>query len=65
LLEALKVIEEASRELSGDAIVLEHLGDILSALGNIERARDAYEKALQLEPENVELRKKLESLVNR
>nr|NIQ11253.1 tetratricopeptide repeat protein [Gammaproteobacteria bacterium]NIR94998.1 tetratricopeptide repeat protein [Gammaproteobacteria bacterium] len=58
------VIEEASRELTEDAIVFEHLGDILFDLRNIERARDAYERALQLEPENVELRKKLESLVD-
>ncbi len=64
LLEALQVIEEASRELVEDAVVFEHLGDILLALKNTERAREAFEKALQLEPENTELRKKLESLAD-
>ena len=60
--DALKVIEEASRQLSEDAVVFEHLGDIHLALGNREEARTAFERALQLQPDNIDLRDKLENL---
>ena len=63
LLEALKVIEEASLELSDDAVIFEHLGEIHLGLGNTEQARAAFGKALQLQPDNLELRGKLEALV--
>lgn len=62
LIEALKVIEEASRELSEDAVVFEHLGEIHLSLNNLEQARVAFEKALQLAPDNDKLREKLETL---
>jgi tetratricopeptide (TPR) repeat protein len=64
LIEALKVTEEASRELSEDAVVFEHLGDIHLALHNLGQARTAYEKALQLQPDNVDIRGKLDSLAD-
>jgi len=62
LIEALKAVEEASVELSEDAIVFEHLGEIHQALNNLEQARFAYEKSLQLAPDNDTLREKLETL---
>jgi tetratricopeptide (TPR) repeat protein len=61
-MDALKVIEEASRQLSEDAVIFEHLGDIHLALGNREEARAAFERALQLQPDNIDLRDKLENL---
>jgi len=64
LLEALKVIEEASLELSEDAVIFEHLGEIHLALSNTEQARAAFEKALQLQPDNPDLRGKLEALAD-
>ena len=61
-LEALKVTEEASRQLPEDAVVYEHLGDIYFALNNLEKARAAYAKSLQLKPDNTGVRDKLEKL---
>jgi predicted negative regulator of RcsB-dependent stress response len=43
-------------------VVFEHLGDIHLALGNREEARTAFERALQLQPDNIDLRDKLENL---
>jgi len=63
-LEALKITEEASRQLTEDAVIFEHLGDIHLALKNIEKARAAFEKALLLQPDNVDLRDKLEKLAD-
>jgi tetratricopeptide (TPR) repeat protein len=64
LLEALKVIEEASLQLSNDAVIFEHLGEIHLALNNLEEARAAFEKALQLGSDNIDLRDKLETLAD-
>jgi tetratricopeptide (TPR) repeat protein len=64
LLEALRVIEEASLELSDDAVIYEHLGDIHLALHNVKRARAAFEAALKLQPDNFAVREKLESLAD-
>ena len=64
LLEALKVTEEASIKLSDDAVIFEHLGEIHLALNNLEQARAAFEKALQLGSDNVDLRDKLETLAD-
>jgi tetratricopeptide (TPR) repeat protein len=62
LVEALQVTEEASRKLAEDAVILEHLGDIHLALNNLDEARAAFEKALSLQPDNTDLRSKLETL---
>jgi tetratricopeptide (TPR) repeat protein len=43
-----------------DAVLYDHLGDIYAALKQPEKAREAWRKALSLEP-NEEIRKKLES----
>ena len=64
LIEALKVTEEASRQLSEDAVIFEHLGDIHHALNNLVQARASFEKALQLSPENLVVRDKLEKLTD-
>lgn len=64
LIEALKVTQEASRQLSEDAVVTEHLGDIHLALQNLDQARASFEKALQMQPDNADLRRKLESLAD-
>jgi tetratricopeptide (TPR) repeat protein len=64
LIEALKVIEEASRQLSEDAVIFEHLGDIHLALNNLQEARAAFGTALRLQPDNTDLRDKLEKLAD-
>jgi tetratricopeptide (TPR) repeat protein len=64
LIEALKIIEEASLQLSEDSVIFEHLGEIHLALKNLDQARTAFEKALQLQPDNLDLRGKLEKLAD-
>ncbi len=64
LLEALKAIEEASLQLSEDAVIFEHLGEIHLALKNMDQARSSFERALQLQPDNIDLRGKLETLAD-
>ena len=56
--EALSELKRAS-EIVEDAVILEHLGDVYIKLDDQGRAMDAYERALEFEPDNEELRKKL------
>jgi tetratricopeptide (TPR) repeat protein len=62
LSDALKVISEASSQLPKDPVVMEHLGDVHLAMKNLQKARAAYGKALELQPDNAELRDKLKRL---
>jgi len=57
--EALEQIERATVLIKDDPIVAEHLGDIHQALGNTAAAHRAWEEALNLDPDNQELKKKL------
>ncbi len=57
--EALIQIQKAITKTNNDPIVLEHLGDIQFALGNVENARDAWKTALAFDPENKNLKSKL------
>ena len=43
-----------------DAVVFEHYGDILADLGRLSEAQDNWRRALDLDPDNEELREKLE-----
>jgi len=45
-----------------DAVIVEHLGDVEVKLGNIDAAREAYEKSLKFDPENADVKGKLEEL---
>ena len=56
--DALKELKRAS-EIVEDAVIFEHLGDVYIKLDDQRRAKDAYERALEFEPENKELRRKL------
>ncbi|MEO8195160.1 MAG: tetratricopeptide repeat protein [Thermoanaerobaculia bacterium] len=49
--EASAILERAARLMPSDSTVLEHLGDSLLALGALDRARDAYRRALALGPD--------------
>ncbi len=53
----LKAIEHSDEP---DATLYDHLGDIYSALQQLDRARDAWGKALKIEP-NEEIQKKLQA----
>lgn len=53
---------ERASELVEDAVIFEHLGDVYIKLENREKARTAYEKGLEFEPDNSILKRKLQSI---
>ncbi|KPK72012.1 hypothetical protein AMJ87_05915 [candidate division WOR_3 bacterium SM23_60] len=53
---------ERASELVEDAVIFEHLGDVYIKLKNTEKARAAYEKGLEFEPDNNILKRKLQSI---
>jgi len=56
-------LKEAVRGSRGDPTILEHLGDVLGALGRVSEALDAYRKSLEGGAENPEeIRKKIRNL---
>ena len=57
--EALIQIQKAVIATNNDPVVIEHLGDIQYALGNLENARDAWQTALAFDPNNKSLIEKL------
>jgi len=56
---ALEKLKEASEKLV-DPIILEHLGDAYWKLGKKKEARDAWRRALSLDPESESLKERLE-----
>lgn len=60
--EALDKLVDASNLVGDDPVVLEHLGDCLRALGEIEDARNAYRRALLVGGDEERLQKRLEEL---
>ncbi|MCX7661500.1 MAG: tetratricopeptide repeat protein [Candidatus Omnitrophica bacterium] len=58
---AIKELERAA-ELLEDPVIYEHLGDAYFKVGQILKAKDCWSKALELNPSNLELKKKLENL---
>lgn len=58
--EALLELEKAS-EIVEDAVILEHLGDVYMQLENRDAAREAYQRASELDAGNKTLKKKLDS----
>ncbi len=53
-------IRKALEFLETDAVIHEHLGDILQAKGRGQEAMEYWERALELDPDNEGLRQKLE-----
>lgn len=61
--EAREHLEWASRLVPTDSTIFEHLGDLFVRLEEVSRARDTYQKAVDLGGENAEMvRRKLERL---
>jgi len=56
--DALHELKRAS-EIVEDAVIYEHLGDVYRQLNDGIKAREAYEKALELDPSNDALMEKL------
>jgi len=59
--DALSELIRAS-EIVEDAVILEHLGDVYQQLSENTKAREAYEKAMELDPKNKTLESKLQRL---
>ena len=59
--EALEELKNASAIIE-DAVILEHLGDVYLKLNDSEKAKEAYEKALEYDFENSVLKEKLQKL---
>ncbi len=57
--EALVQMKEALKHDESDAILYDHQGDIYAALTSHELARESWEKALEIEPDNEEIKAKL------
>lgn len=53
-----------AKERAKDPVIYEHLGDVYEKLGDKERAREKWQRALELDPENEEIKKKLEPQKN-
>jgi tetratricopeptide (TPR) repeat protein len=60
--EALTQLELAAAKIDNDAIIWEHVGDAAVALGEVEKAKVAYEKALHNDPGNEDIKKKRAAL---
>ena len=57
--EAEMQLRRAVETMNTDPIVHEHLGDVLSAKGDAGKARQEWQEALRLDPDNQNLKKKL------
>ena len=62
LTEARKELERAAVLTSGDAVVLEHLGDVYRDLHLVDLARQQYQKALAAQGDGTRLKSKLDGL---
>ena len=56
---AARKLEEALNYIQEDAIVFEHYGDILAGLGRAKEAILNWERALIIDPDNIQLKVKL------
>lgn len=45
--------------LGNDPIMFEHLGDVYEAVGDLKQARDWWQKALEMDPDNEQIKEKL------
>jgi tetratricopeptide (TPR) repeat protein len=57
--EALEKILEAEKAMPDDPTILEHLGDTYQKLGNQEKAKEYWRRALEADPENERIPDKL------
>ncbi|HIE06015.1 MAG TPA: tetratricopeptide repeat protein [bacterium (Candidatus Stahlbacteria)] len=51
-----------ARSIVEDAVILEHLGDVYLKLNELNKAKEAYERAISLDPENESLMKKISDI---
>jgi Tfp pilus assembly protein PilF len=58
--EAEKYIRMALEQMKSDVVIWDHLAEIYFAKGLREQAREMWEKALALDPDNAAIREKLD-----
>lgn len=59
---ALEILLSASRKTGDDPIIWEHVGDAYLRLEELEKAREAFGRSLEIDPSSNSVRKKLEEL---
>ena len=57
---ALENLLKAQESIDDDPVVFEHLGDVYWDLGQLGRARSAWNRALELDPGNQDIQRKLD-----
>ena len=62
--EALKNILKAVNNGGDDPVLLDHLGDVYFKLGEIDKAKSMWQKSLELDKNNISVKKKLEKTAN-
>jgi len=56
---AVRELKRAAEVITDDPVVFDHLGDAYKAMGDTENARKYWQKALELDSNNDQIRKKL------
>ena len=56
---ALSELKKASDLIDNDAIIFEHLGDVYNALGDKTEAERNYRRALEINPNSIQIEEKL------
>ncbi len=59
--EAIVYLEKSCATGNASAVVFEHLGDAYRKAGNIEKAKESYRKALELDPDLASTRERLQN----
>ncbi len=59
---ALTLLERAAQQLDSDPVILDHLGDVHVRRHDVDAARRAWQRALELDPDAAEIREKLQCL---
>jgi len=62
---AVEYLEYAARLLDDDPTIFDHLGEAYLKLGQVDQAEAAWHRALELDPELEDIKRKLESLMSR
>jgi tetratricopeptide (TPR) repeat protein len=60
--EALKILLEAVDKVDNDPVIWEHLGDVYEKLEKADKALDAYQKSLDIDPDRDDVRDKITNI---
>ena len=61
-LKALEELTRASALIDEDPVIFDHLGDVYYTIGEFEKARDNWEKSIEMDESKIEIRDKLRKL---